>query len=389
MNSNSNNIWREYRLEEVVETFIDYRGKTPTKTAFGVPLVTAKIIKNGRLLQPNEFIDENYYKTWMTRGFPEKNDVLLTTEAPLGEVALLNNPKVALGQRVITIRGKKGFCDSIFLKYYFQSPLGQNSLLSRAQGSTVEGIKAAELKKMKILMPNYETQIELSRVLFVLDQKIDVLLEQNKTLEDLAETYFLKLFEAVSGENSGTLGDYIDLDPKEKINRNEEYRFFDMKTLSENSMSIANGLYRIVNSASSFRNLDTLLAKITPCLENGKTGFVMNLEDNEVARGSTEFIVMRSKGLVSPYWIYCLARSKNFRDEAIQSMTGTSGRQRVQTSQLKNIKVSFNKRDMESFNEMCKGFFNKVKENSSQVRTLITLRNLLLPKLMSTEIRLN
>src|SRR5438067_1337144 len=95
--------WKEYKLSQVIDKFIDYRGKTPTKTISGIPLITAKIVKNGKILEPNEFIAPRDYDLWMTRGLPEIDDVVLTTEAPLGEVALLKDKNVALAQRIITL----------------------------------------------------------------------------------------------------------------------------------------------------------------------------------------------------------------------------------------------------------------------------------------------
>ena len=115
----SSNEWEEHKLEDVLECLIDYRGKTPTKTATGIPLVTAKIVKNGFVQKPDEYIAESDYESWMTRGFPEIGDVLLTTEAPLGEVAQLNIKRVALAQRLVTLRGKKKILDNGFLKYFF------------------------------------------------------------------------------------------------------------------------------------------------------------------------------------------------------------------------------------------------------------------------------
>ena len=96
----------EMNLEDAMESIIDYRGKTPKKTSSGIPLVTAKIVKGGRILEPQEFIDEAEYDSWMRRGIPHEGDVVLTTEAPLGEVAQLPGHKVALAQRIITLRGK-------------------------------------------------------------------------------------------------------------------------------------------------------------------------------------------------------------------------------------------------------------------------------------------
>lgn len=205
--------WREYVLEDVVERFIDYRGKTPKKTEAGIPLVTAKIVKAGRILEPSEYIAEEDYEAWMTRGLPEIDDVVLTTEAPLGEVALIKNKKVALAQRVITLRGDKSYVHNPFLKYYFQSALGQNELQSRASGTTVFGIKAAILKKMTVSLPSLSKQKAIASVLSSLDDKIDLLHRQNKTLEAMAETLFRQWFveEAQEDWKDGRLGDVIDL----------------------------------------------------------------------------------------------------------------------------------------------------------------------------------
>ena len=91
---------------------------------------------------------------------------------------------------------------------------------------------------------------------------------------------------------------------------------------------------REFTSGTRFRNGDTLLARITPCLENGKTAFVQFLHEGTVGWGSTEFIVMCSTPVVPPEFTYLLARDSRFRSEAIQSMTGTSGRQRAQAEAL-------------------------------------------------------
>ena len=192
--------WKEYQLDQVIEKFIDYRGKTPTKTTSGVPLITAKIVKGGRILEPTEFIAEKEYDAWMRRGLPEINDVVLTTEAPLGEVALLKDKNVALAQRIITLRGNPRLCNNVFLKYYLLSSTGQASLQSISQGTTVEGIKSAELKKLAIRLPDVEIQRGIASTLSSLDDKIDLLHRQNRTLEQLAQTLFRQWFVEESTE---------------------------------------------------------------------------------------------------------------------------------------------------------------------------------------------
>lgn len=126
--------WRVFQLEDCMDAIIDYRGKSPNKTTSGVPLITAKVIKNGRIEQPDEFIAEEDYEAWMSRGLPRAGDVVMTTEAPLGEVAQLDGRKVALAQRIITLRGKQGVLDQDFLKYLLQSQQVQEDHI-KAEGS--------------------------------------------------------------------------------------------------------------------------------------------------------------------------------------------------------------------------------------------------------------
>jgi len=81
--------WRDLTLEESMAAVIDYRGKTPRKVSAGIPLITAKVVKGGRIETPDEFIAEEDFRDWMRRGLPQCGDVVVTTEAPLGEVAQL------------------------------------------------------------------------------------------------------------------------------------------------------------------------------------------------------------------------------------------------------------------------------------------------------------
>jgi type I restriction enzyme, S subunit len=252
--------------------------------------------------------------------------------------------------------------------------------------STVPGVNRNELHQEKVTLPPLTQQRAISSILTSLDDKIDLLHRQNVTLEQMAEVLFRQWFVEEAGEEV-ELESLVLFEPKEKIERSKEYTFFDMKCLSNDSMLISEGITRRIDSATAFRNLDTLLAKITPCLENGKTGFVMHLKENEVARGSTEFVVMRPQANVSPYFVYCLSRSEPFRDHAISSMTGSSGRQRVQVPMLRTFLIGYNHERNGLFHEVVHPFFSKIKSNQTQIRTLTALRDTLLPKLMSGELR--
>ncbi len=184
----------EMRLEDCMDAIIDYRGKTPKKVDNGIPLITAKIIKNGRIQEVNEFIAIDEYDNWMIRGLPLEGDVVLTTEAPLGEVAQLNAHKVALAQRVITLRGKKGILENDYLLYLLQSSFVQNQLDGRASGSTVTGIKQSELREIILRLPPIAVQKSISHQLKCLDKKIDLNNQINQTLEQMSQALFKSWF---------------------------------------------------------------------------------------------------------------------------------------------------------------------------------------------------
>lgn len=126
------------------------------------------------------------------------------------------------------------------------------------------------------------------------------------------------------------LGDLIIINPRMQLKRGVIARKIAMDDLVPFSRDVASYSYSKYTGGTKFQNGDTLLARITPCLENGKTAFVNMLNDDEVAFGSTEYWILRPKDArILPYYLYYLSVSPNFRKMMIKSMTGTSGRQRV------------------------------------------------------------
>ena len=194
-------------LEDCLDALIDYRGKTPVKTDSGIPLITAKIIKGGRIETPTEFIAIDNYDAWMRRGMPAAGDVVLTVEAPLGEVAQLGLEKIALAQRVVTLRGKAGLLDSTYLLYLLQTEEMQSQLKSRATGTTVLGIKQSELRKVTLSLPPFDLQLSAAATLKALDDRISLLRETNTTLESIAQALFKSWFvdfDPVRAKQQGT-----------------------------------------------------------------------------------------------------------------------------------------------------------------------------------------
>ena len=136
-----NEEWANDTIINRLAKVIDYRGKAPPKAEVGTPLITARNVRMGYLdFENDEYIDASQYATWMSRGFPKPNDVLFTTEAPLGNVALFpRSGKYAVGQRIITLQTKTSEHDSIFL---YQALLGlrlQRKIEARGTGSTAKG----------------------------------------------------------------------------------------------------------------------------------------------------------------------------------------------------------------------------------------------------------
>jgi type I restriction enzyme S subunit len=144
---------------------------------------------------------------------------------------------------------------------------------------------------------------------------------------------------------------------------------------------------RVGNSGAKFQNGDTLFARITPCLENGKTGFVQFLpRADSVAFGSTEFIVLRSRTL-TPEFVYCLARSDEFRGVAIKSMSGVTGRQRVQEQCFTDVQITQPPRSLlERFSGIAVTSFRLIYELDRQIQNLRRARDLLLPRLLSGQL---
>lgn len=183
-------------IQQATETIIDYRGKTPPKSPSGVRLVTAKVVKGGQILdEPAEYIPSNYYDEWMRRGLPRKLDVLITTEAPLGEVAVLkDDARIALAQRIILLRANPQHVDPIYLFYALQSDLGQAELRARASGTTVLGIKQSELRNVRIPVFTLPIQRRIAGILSAYDDLIENSQRRIKILEEMTRRLYREWF---------------------------------------------------------------------------------------------------------------------------------------------------------------------------------------------------
>lgn len=183
-------------IEDATEAIIDYRGKTPPKSETGIKLLTAKVIKNGTIDESRlEFISEETYSKWMRRGMPQSQDVLLTTEAPLGEVTILRSTeRIALAQRVILLRAAPDRVDPRYLFAAMRSPIVQSRLHARATGTTVLGIKQSELRKVEIPVPPMAVQEFIGATVSAYDELIENNTRRIKILEEMAQSIYKEWF---------------------------------------------------------------------------------------------------------------------------------------------------------------------------------------------------
>ena len=169
-----------------IADYVDYRGKTPQKTNNGVFLVTAKNIKKGFIdyETSKEFVSENKYMDIMSRGLPKLGDVLITTEAPVGNVAQIDKENIALAQRVIKYRGKEDEIDNTYMKFYFLGFKFQKEILIESTGGTVQGIKGSRLHKLKVSFPKIKEQEKIAEILSTWDKAIEL---KEKLIEEKNE----------------------------------------------------------------------------------------------------------------------------------------------------------------------------------------------------------
>ena len=195
-----------------------------------------------------------------------------------------------------------------------------------------------------------------------------------------------ELGEIPKGWVVSSLSDVIHFNPRRKLKKGTVAPYLDMKNVPTLG-HLANEVHmREMNSGTKFINGDSLLARITPCLENGKTAFVDFLDEGQVGWGSTEYIVLRSQEYYPKSLAYFIARDPYFRQQAIQSMTGTSGRQRANAKALAELPwLSYPSDLVKSFDRVAGSYLKLAKNKGDESRHLEKLRDTLLPKLLSGE----
>jgi type I restriction enzyme, S subunit len=387
--------WKLVDASDFCKKVTDGTHDSPKQQTSGRYLITSKHIKGRNIDFDNAYlISDADYEKINERSKVDQWDVIISMIGEYCGFSYIERNEIieyAVKNVGIFKTGEKN--NAFWLYYYIQSAIGKNILESSRSGTSQPYISLGALRSFPVLVPdNIEEQKAIASVLSSLDDKIDLLHRQNKTLEAMAETLFRQWFveEAQEDWEDGTVADLIEFNPTRKLAKGATAPYLEMAALSTTTFSPDGWYDREFTSGTKFINGDTLLARITPCLENGKAAFVMFLELGEVGWGSTEYIVMRPKELLHPFFAYTLSRNRDFRDYAEGCMEGSSGRQRVNVDHLKNYEMKIPSAEaVTEFNGFAGSTVHKLLMNSNQIRTLERLRDTLLPKLMSGEVRMD
>jgi len=345
----------------------------------------------------------------------EDGENLRTRQTP---IAFMARGKFWVNNHAHIVRGNHR-ADTRFLNYV----LSQTDISGYLTGSTMPKLTQGNLNRLPVIAPPLAEQKAIAAVLGALDDKIECNRRMNATLEAMARALFQSWFvdfDPVRAKLDGRppaaldpataalfpehledsplghipkgwtvqrMPDAIEVNPRRTLKSGTIAPYLDMKNLPTQGHSADEVIDREFSSGTKFQNGDTLLARITPCLENGKTGYVDFLADGQVGWGSTEYIVLSPKPPLPPQFGYLLARSDALRTHAIQNMTGTSGRQRVPSECFHNLWLAVPPPDIaRRFDELTAPLMAKIKANSTESRILATLRDTLLPKLLSGEL---
>ena len=192
--------WKEYKLGDIVDLVIDYRGKTPLKLGgswsnSGYRALSAKNIKTGQIVNEDSirFVDEDLYHKWM-KDEVQRGDILITSEAPFGQIYFWDSEeKIVLSQRLFCLRLSNVVYPQ-FVYYYMTTHAFQHELDGRATGTTVVGLRQPELMKCRVKLPSYNNQIVIASILKSLDDKIEVNRRINDNLEQQAQALFKSWF---------------------------------------------------------------------------------------------------------------------------------------------------------------------------------------------------
>lgn len=271
--------------------------------------------------------------------------------------------------------------------YYLMVHTGVAHLV---EGSALPYLRQSDLERIPVCVPPNDEQRRIAGVLGALDEKIESNLRAISLSESLILAHFSSLFNSGPVSAGTALSDLMDVNPRYSLKRESLAIKVSMQDIPSDFPVINTHTVMPVGAGSRFSNGDVLFARISPCLENGKTAIVDFLSSSKVGFGSTEFIVLSPRGEISTTWIYALARDPDFREACRQAMSGSSGRQRLSADFFSRYTIATPKEsDLVAFNEATMPLLTFMGARRDENQRLAPLRDALLPELMSGRMRVD
>ena len=418
--------WQVLSLRQAGVSLLDCEHRTPPAADSGYPYIAIPQVKHGRIdLADVRRISREHFISWTRKTKPQPWDVILSRRCNPGETAFVPlGLECALGQNLVVLRadGKKVL--PTFLRWLARCPAWWDQVRTLINvGAVFDSLKCADIPNFRLPIPPIPEQEAISHILGTLDDKIELNRRMNETLESMARAMFKSWFvdfdpvrarmddrkspgidaatarlfpnrfeetalgRTPQGWQVKSLPDALEVNPRRILPKGNVAPYLDMKNMPTRGHCPDEVIGRTFSSGTKFSNGDTLLARITPCLENGKTAYVDFLRDGEIGWGSTEFIVLRPRPPLPPEYGYYLGRSDDLRSFAIQNMTGTSGRQRVPPDCFNQYLLAVPPETIaRRFGELVRPLVRQISANTRQSKALVGLRDALLPRLLSGQI---
>ena len=383
--------WKTYKLSEIGQVI---GGATPsTKVASNydgdIAWITPKDLSllSGRYIYKGErSITEAGYKSCSCQMLPA-GSILFSSRAPIGYIAIAGND-LCTNQGFKSVVPNPEIVNSHFL-YYLLS-YEKNRIAEMGSGTTFMEISGNVMKNIEVKLPHLSIQNKIAEILTSLDEKIENNQRINDNLEQQAQAAFNNIITNTTSDKTVQLSEIAWLNPKRSISKGKVARSIEMAHLPTTGSFPSGWEMKEYNGGMKFQNGDTLMARITPCLENGKVAFVNFLEDDEIAFGSTEYITMTPKRQFAPEVLYFLVRNAEFIDFAVKNMNGSSGRQRVSADTIGTFELpDITLEELHMLETIAREALTKIKYNSLENMRLAEMRDTLLPKLMSGELKTN
>lgn len=368
--------FKEVCLKDILQEIIDYRGKTPKKlggdwSKTGIRALSAKNIKTGKIVQEEtiRFVDDELYKKWMKQEI-EKGTILITSEAPFGEIFYWNSEeKIVLSQRIFGIKVNKDN-NSQYVYYYMMTRKFKAELDSRATGSTVTGLRQPELLKCKIKIPNKVYQDKITKILSNIDKKMELNNQINENLLEQAITIFKDRFPKVEQGNE-IIGNY--LIPKKGKN------LLSRDTVKGNVPVVAGGL-----EPATYHNISNTKSPVITISASGANAGVVNLWNVPVWSSDSSFIDYSITENVYFWYVALKIRQKEIYD----SQTG-SAQPHIYPKHIAELSINSLEKDrVNKYTKIVTPLFEMIGKSKEENKHLEQLRDTLLPKLMNGEIDL-